>query len=107
MRPLKPDPAAVHGLCSRLGVNPSACALIGDASSDLRMAERAGVALALGYSAGWSSRPPLPEHLPSLDHWQELQVDGCPWMTRSPEPSDKLSHPDVGASRDEPLRLHL
>jgi phosphoglycolate phosphatase len=74
MRPLKPDPAAVHGLCSRLGVNPSACALIGDASSDLRMAEGAGVGLALGYSAGWSSRPPLPEHLPHLDHWQELGV---------------------------------
>ncbi|MCT0219532.1 HAD-IA family hydrolase [Synechococcus sp. CS-1329] len=74
MDPPKPDPAAVHGLCSRLGVSPSACALIGDASSDLRMAEGAGVALALGYSAGWSSRPPLPEHLPCLDHWQELRV---------------------------------
>ena len=42
MRPAKPDPAAVLGLCSRLGVSPSACALIGDASSDLLMAERVG-----------------------------------------------------------------
>lgn len=107
MRPAKPDPGAVRCLCTRLGVSPSACALIGDASSDLHMAERAGVAVALGYSAGWSSRPPLPEHLPRLDHWHELQVAASSGMTPSPEPGDKLSHPDVGASRDEPLRLHL
>ena len=78
MRPGKPNPQAVHGLCSRLGVSPSACGLIGDASSDLRMAEQAGVALTLGYSAGWSSRPPLPEHLPQIDHWHDLQVAGAP-----------------------------
>ncbi|EAQ76797.1 MULTISPECIES: HAD family hydrolase [unclassified Synechococcus] len=107
MRPAKPDPAAVHGLCSRLGVSTSNCALIGDASSDLRMAERAGVALALGYSAGWTSRPPLPEHLPRLDHWRELQLARSSGMNPSPEPGDKLSHPEVGASRDEPLRLHI
>ncbi|WP_094555036.1 HAD family hydrolase [Synechococcus sp. 1G10] len=107
MRPAKPDPAAVHGLCSRLGVSPSACALIGDASSDLRMAEQAGVALALGYSAGWSSRPPLPEHLPRLDHWHELQVAGSSRMHPSPEPGDKLSQPEAGASLDESLRLHI
>ncbi|MCP9820933.1 HAD family hydrolase [Synechococcus sp. Cruz-9H2] len=107
MRPAKPDPAAVHGLCSRLGVSPSACALIGDACSDLRMAERAGVGLALGYSAGWSSRPPLPEHMPRLDHWHELQVAGSSGMHPSPEPGDKLGQPEVGASLDEPLRLHI
>ncbi|MCP9841590.1 HAD-IA family hydrolase [Synechococcus sp. J7-Johnson] len=107
MQPAKPDPAAVHGVCSRLGVSPSACALIGDAGSDLRMAERAGVGLALGYSAGWSSRPPLPEHLPRLDHWHELQVAGSSGMHPSPEPGDKLGQPEVAASLDEPLRLHI
>lgn len=107
MRPAKPDPGAVHALCARLGVSPSACALIGDARSDLRMAERAGVSLALGYSAGWSSTPPLPEHLPRVDHWHELQVTTSSGKNPSAEPGDKLSHPEVGASRDEPLRLHI
>jgi phosphoglycolate phosphatase len=97
----------VPALCARLGVSPSACALIGDARSDLRMAERAGVSLALGYSAGWSSTPPLPEHLPRVDHWHELQVTASSGGTPSAEPDDKLSHPEVGASRDEPLRLHI
>ena len=51
-RPRKPDPAAVHGLCAELGVQPHRCALIGDANSDLRMAVAAGIPhpLALGYT---------------------------------------------------------
>ncbi len=73
-RPRKPDPAAVGALCRELGVEPSRCALIGDANSDLRMAERAGVAVVLGYSAGWRQPPPLDPRYTQLAHWQELRV---------------------------------
>lgn len=72
--PRKPDPAAVAALCSDLGTKPGQCALIGDANSDLLMAERAGVAVVLGYSAGWQRRPPLASRFPQLAHWRELEV---------------------------------
>jgi phosphoglycolate phosphatase len=72
--PRKPDPAAVEALCRDLGVEPSRCALIGDANSDLVMAERAGVGVVLGYSAGWNRRPPLAPRFPQVEHWRELGV---------------------------------
>ncbi len=73
-RPAKPDPAAVHRFCAELGVDPGSCALIGDANSDLRMARAAGVPLALGYTAGWRTRPTLLEGHPLIHHWSELTV---------------------------------
>jgi phosphoglycolate phosphatase len=75
-RPRKPDPAAVHGLCSQLGVPAASCALIGDANSDLRMAVAAGIPhqLALGYTAAWRTPPPLAEPHPLVHHWRELAV---------------------------------
>ena len=75
-QPRKPDPAAVHGLCRQLGVAAEHCALIGDANSDLRMAVAAGIPhqLALGYTAAWSSPPPLAEPHPRVHHWDELRV---------------------------------
>lgn len=72
--PRKPDPAAVHALCAELGVDPGACALIGDANSDLRMARAAGVPVVLGYTAAWSRRPPLDPSFPQLHDWSELTV---------------------------------
>ena len=72
--PCKPDPAAVHGLCEQLGVPVEHCALIGDANSDLRMARSAGVPVVLGYSAAWSTPPPLDPDFQHLHHWQDLQV---------------------------------
>lgn len=75
-RPRKPDPAAVHGLCEQLGVSAADCALIGDANSDLRMAVAAGIPhrLALGYTAAWSTPPPLAEPHPRVHHWRELSL---------------------------------
>jgi phosphoglycolate phosphatase len=73
-RPAKPSPGAVHGLCSQLGVQPSRCALIGDANSDLRMALAAGLPVVLGYRAGWRQPPPLTDEVPHLQHWSELSV---------------------------------
>ncbi len=72
--PRKPDPAAVQALCAVLGVAVERCALIGDANSDLRMAQQAGVPVVLGYGAGWSSAPPLDPAFPCLSHWNELEV---------------------------------
>ncbi|MFM7269319.1 MAG: HAD family hydrolase [Cyanobium sp.] len=72
--PRKPDPAAVHGLCRELRVEPGRCALIGDAASDLRMALAAGVPVALGYSAGWRQAPCLDPGTPCVHHWDELDV---------------------------------
>lgn len=74
--PRKPDPAAVVALCSDLGTVPGRCALIGDANSDLLMAERAGVAVVLGYGAGWQQPPPLEPRFPLLAHWRDLEVVG-------------------------------
>jgi len=73
-RPRKPDPDAVIGLCHELGISPDRCALIGDANSDLRMARSAGVAVVLGYRAGWKQAPSLDPDFPHLQHWDELQV---------------------------------
>ena len=74
--PRKPDPAAVHGLCAELGVPVAACALIGDASSDLQMAVAAGIPQqrALGYVAGWGQRPLLGAECPLIHHWDELTI---------------------------------
>jgi phosphoglycolate phosphatase len=72
--PCKPDPAAVHALCRELGVPTGACALIGDANSDLRMARAAGVQVVLGYTAAWRRRPPLDPSFLQLHHWSELDV---------------------------------
>jgi phosphoglycolate phosphatase len=72
--PKKPDPAAVHALCHELGVGAEACALIGDANSDLRMARAAGLPVVLGYTAAWSQRPPLDPSFLQLHHWNELDL---------------------------------
>jgi phosphoglycolate phosphatase len=79
-RPRKPDPAAVHGVCDLLGVPAQRCALIGDANSDLRMAVAAGIPhpLALGYTAAWSTPPPLAEPHPLVHHWRELSLGEAP-----------------------------
>jgi phosphoglycolate phosphatase len=72
--PCKPDPQAVHALCHALGVPVGACALIGDANSDLRMARAAGVPVVLGYTAAWRRRPPLDPSFAQVHHWRELTV---------------------------------
>jgi phosphoglycolate phosphatase len=73
--PCKPDPGAVRGLCKQLNLDPSQCALIGDADSDLLMARRAGIDCALGYVAGWHQTPDLTSHQHLIHHWQELRVE--------------------------------
>jgi hypothetical protein len=38
------------------------------------MARDAGVAVVIGYTAAWSSEPPLDPRFPRLDHWDQLTV---------------------------------
>jgi phosphoglycolate phosphatase len=76
--PRKPDPEAIHQLCTELGTHGSRCALVGDADSDLAMAHRAGVAVVMAYTAGWSSRPRLAMRHHAVHDWRDLEVlDGC------------------------------
>ena len=72
--PSKPDPGAVHALCGSMGLDPSRCALIGDADSDLLMAREAGIGHGLGYVAGWEQSPDLSAHDHLIRHWNELRV---------------------------------
>jgi phosphoglycolate phosphatase len=72
--PRKPSAGAVLALCELLGIPPSACALIGDAASDLRMAKTAGVQVALGYRSGWRRPPGLDPGSVCLEHWDELEA---------------------------------
>ncbi|MCP9809886.1 HAD-IA family hydrolase [Cyanobium sp. HWJ4-Hawea] len=79
-RPRKPDPGAIHGLCAELGLAVEQCLLIGDANSDLQMAVAAGIPQhrSLGYTAAWSTPPPLAESHPLIYHWNELTVLAAP-----------------------------
>ncbi len=72
--PPKPHPEAVLGLCNILKLHPEECAVVGDAESDLQMANRAGVDLTLGYVAGWTMPPQLTAHKHIIKHWDELSV---------------------------------
>jgi phosphoglycolate phosphatase len=73
--PRKPDPRAIHQLCERMDVDPAECALIGDANSDLRMAQNAGVGVVLGYGGGWERPVALDPAFPLVEHWSELAVE--------------------------------
>ena len=72
--PRKPDPEAVAQLCARLRLEPSNCALIGDAETDLRMAHAAGIGLVIGFQGGWSLAPSLPSCSHAFQHWNEIEV---------------------------------
>ena len=76
--PRKPDPEAVVQLCARLRLEPSNCALIGDAETDLQMAIDAGVGVVIGYRGGWSSHPRLPSAQQMMDNWEELTLGTTP-----------------------------
>ncbi len=70
--PPKPNPNAVTKLCRLMKLIPSECALIGDADTDMRMACKSNISLALGYTAGWEKPPLIYEHHHLIKHWDEL-----------------------------------
>ncbi len=73
--PSKPNPKAIDLLCKSLGLKPEECALIGDADTDLQMAQKAGIKIRLGYIAGWSKQPQLTRQTKILHHWDDLKID--------------------------------
>jgi len=70
----KPDPQLFLQACQRLGVEPNATLMVGDAAGDIEMANRAGAAGSIGIC--W--KPPIPSYLKKADaaiaHLQEIEV---------------------------------
>lgn len=59
--PSKPAPDMVITLCEQLGIEPSSVMVVGDTTSDLKMARSAGAGLAIGVLSGVSSSRDLAE----------------------------------------------
>ena len=62
---LKPDPRSALAIAGELGVDPTACALVGDAGSDIATARAAGMA-AVAVSWGYRPRDELVAAVPQL-----------------------------------------
>ena len=73
-KPSKPNPEAVIELCKNMGINPSDCALISDADTDLRMAKEAGVQIVVGFTGGWKTPPTLNEKRFLIKKLNELKI---------------------------------
>ena len=73
-KPSKPNPKAVIELCKRMNINPSECALISDADTDLKMAKEANIPIALGFTGGWQNPPNLTEKQFIIEKLNELTI---------------------------------
>ena len=73
-KPSKPNPKAVIELCKRMKINPSECALISDADTDLKMAKKADVPIIIGFTGGWKNPPTLTEKQFTIEKLNELNI---------------------------------
>ena len=73
-KPSKPKPEAVIELCKKMNLNPSECALISDADTDLRMAKEADIPIVIGFTGGWKTPPTLTEKFFLVNELNELQI---------------------------------
>ena len=73
-KPSKPNPKAVIELCKRMKINPSECALISDADTDLKMAKQADVPIIIGFTGGWKNPPTLTEKQFIIEKLNELNI---------------------------------
>ena len=73
-KPSKPKPEAVIELCKKMNLNPSECALISDADTDLRMAKRADIPIIIGFTGGWQNPPDLTEKKFLIEKLNELKI---------------------------------
>ena len=73
-KPSKPNPKAVIELCKRMKINPSECALISDADTDLKMAKEADVPIRIGFTGGWKTPPNLTEKQFIIEKLNELHI---------------------------------
>ena len=73
-QPSKPKPKAVIELCKKMNLNPTECALISDADTDLRMAKNAGIPIIIGFTGGWKTPPILNEKKFLIEKLNELKI---------------------------------
>ena len=73
-KPSKPNPEAVMELCKKINFNPSECALISDADTDLKMAKSAGIQVVIGFTGGWKTPPTLNEKRFLIEKLNELKI---------------------------------
>jgi len=73
-KPSKPNPKAVIELCKRMKINPSECALISDADTDLKMAKKADIPITIGFTGGWKNPPTLTEKQFIIEKLNELNI---------------------------------
>lgn len=74
-KPPKPDPTLLYEICSKLGAAPAETLVIGDATSDFRMAHLGGAAGSIGVTWGWRQRPELKEADAIAHRWDEIQIE--------------------------------
>ncbi len=77
--PSKPDPVLFHKICADLDVSPSQTLMVGDALTDIKMAQAAKAAGCIGVTWGWQA--PVLDALKAdvtIDHWSQLQVTDTP-----------------------------
>lgn len=73
---VKPAPEPVWAACAATGVEVSRAVMIGDSTTDMLMAERAGVGLRVAVASGWMSRESLaPSAHLVLGSIREIAVD--------------------------------
>ena len=73
-KPSKPNPEAVIELCKKMNLNPSECALISDADTDLKMAKEADISIIIGFTGGWVNPPILNEKQFIIEKLNELNI---------------------------------
>ena len=61
-----------------MSLNPSECALISDADTDLRMAKEADIVKVIGFTGGWKNPPTLTEKRFFVEKLTELKIHSNP-----------------------------
>jgi len=74
-KPPKPDPTLLYEICHALGVTPVETLVIGDATSDCRMASLGEAAGSIGMTWGWQRKPVLAEADVIAHDWNEIQIE--------------------------------
>lgn len=73
---VKPAPEPVWAACAATGVDVSRAVMVGDSTTDMLMAERAGVGLRVAVASGWMARESLaPSAHVVLGSIREIAVD--------------------------------
>ena len=68
------DPQMIIPFSKKMNFNPSDCALISDADTDLRMAKEAGITIVVGFNGGWQTPPALTENRFLIEKLNELKI---------------------------------